>query len=63
MSKHVHSLIEQFKGLEEHEKIDFLTWVYANERHKYDYATMSESLRKFHNPKASREVDSSEDFT
>lgn len=54
MSSNVTDLVERFKGLETHEKIDFLTWVYLAEPHKYDYATMCEPLRKFHDPSAKR---------
>lgn len=36
------------------DRIEVLAWLYANYRHQYDYATMSDSLRRFYDSKSVR---------
>jgi hypothetical protein len=41
-------------GLESYDIIKVCEWLYKNHEHKYDYATMPETLRRFHDPHARR---------
>ena len=35
-------------------KVEFIEYIYKNDRHKFEYAQMGESLRRFHNPSMTR---------
>ena len=47
-------IIEGLTKLDQYGIIYVCEWLFKNHPHKYDYATMCEPLRRFHDPQAKR---------
>lgn len=55
MSKlQLQQLKDALTKLETHDRIAVLEWLFKTYPHQYDYATMCEPLRRFHDPIAKR---------
>lgn len=48
MNVELESIKKQYDTLDTATKILFLEWIHVTDNHKYDFATMPESLRRFY---------------